>query len=98
MLQGRNVEICINGTLPSSGLRLPFGGLKNSAHGKVIFCCCNCSHNSWQRRSAKISQMALLLGPFLLVESTYKRTYNEKALVGAFSEHCEIFAKDRLQL
>ena len=38
MLQGRNVEICINGTLPSSGLRLPFGGLKNSAHGKVIFC------------------------------------------------------------
>ena len=91
MLQGRNVEICINGTLPSSGLRLPFGGLKNSAHGKVIFC--------WQRRSAKISQRALLLlGPFLLVESTYKRTYNEKALVGAFSEHCEIFAKDRLQL
>ena len=77
MLQGRNVEICINGTLPSSGLRLPFGGLKNSAHGKVIFYC-------WQRRSAKISQRALLLlGPFLLVESTYKRTYNEKALVGS---------------
>lgn len=34
--QGKQVEICINGTLPSSGLSLPFAGLKNQAHGKVI--------------------------------------------------------------
>ena len=34
--QGKQVEICINGTLPSSGLSLPFAGLKNQAHGKVL--------------------------------------------------------------
>jgi len=33
--KGKQVEICINGTLPSSGLNLPFAGLKNQAHGKI---------------------------------------------------------------
>lgn len=33
--KGKQVEICINGTLPSSGLSLPFAGLKNQAHGKL---------------------------------------------------------------
>merc|ERR1739842_258012 len=33
--KGKQVEICINGTLPSGGLSLPFAGLKNQAHGKI---------------------------------------------------------------
>lgn len=33
--KGKEVEICINGTLPTTGLSLPFAGLKNQAHGKL---------------------------------------------------------------
>ena len=36
LIQGKEVEICIEGTLPpNSGLSPPFTGLKNQAHGKV---------------------------------------------------------------
>ena len=36
VFKGKEVEICIEGTLPpNSGLSPPFAGLKNQAHGKV---------------------------------------------------------------
>ena len=38
LIQGKEVEICIEGTLPpNSGLSPPFAGLKNQAHGKVTW-------------------------------------------------------------